>query len=132
MKLFDYFVLISIKLQMKYIKKDIKDSVWSTCLVFGLWFGFFLYGLFSVVGTIYPNAYSYYIVNSYVIGIISTFVLAALLVLRYFRFINYDELLLSMDKLKKPIRSLVYFLFWIYIIGVPIFSYKAMRAFWYG
>ena len=132
MRLLDGFFYIFTEWQMKLLKKDLPDSKFSSCLVLGVWITFFLLGILSLVGIIYPNQIIYNIVDSHIIFFISGVIITMLILLRYFKLVKY-ETLTSLFREKRNIRQgLLKFIFWSFIIVSPIFSFCFFRTYLYG
>ena len=123
---------------MKYLKKDLPDSKWSAALTNGIWLTFFTLASLALICIVFPAhttalkiVVSFFIHNPFWAVIVSL-VLIALMVLRYFRCVDYKAMSKKIEKKNTIIKNLIALYFWIVWFGILIYVYVMIRLFLYG
>jgi len=136
MKILDYLFYMQVKLQMKILKKDVKDSAFSAALGNSLWIGFLTLSIMAAAYLLFPLHLSgidqtiKFLTEKPLRFVAADAVVAFAMILRYLKFVDYETLAREIERTKK--QSAVSALFWILWLGAPVFVFVVMRIYFDG
>ena len=130
--LFDLLFLKTFQVVLR-IKKDVRDTKWSSFLFVSTYFACFIIILISLIGLLHENYVSdmfkkYTLEFWMFIFILSPFALS----LRYYRMTGISNIEKTYNSMNESYRKIANVLVWLLIISIPILTFVLFRLFVIG
>lgn len=129
--LLDYLFLAQVRFQVKLLRKSVDDSRWSAALATGLWFGWLILLMLCCVGLIKRNVLTTYIIDNIYISILVLVLCTLFVIVRYFRFIKYNDLDKWRQNMNSTRRGFMHLCYLIMLVSIPIALFITMRLYLY-